>query len=238
MLVDQATLIATLARAGTSDPRFGELAAQALEWTVEHFRLNDGAFAASLRPLHSEVPTAWPVPTLDTSIPLDWNARLVSAHLLLAETTGDRALRQKASALVRSLITHARDGRVPHRVRDGVARGGILADQTYLAVAAFDAGLGDAARAIVDRALSDRRLADGSLADIPLDDAGPGLLRRPIAPLRENAVFAERCARFGAGYLETGREILGAVSGPASQAGIMASRYALAQSRIDAVRSD
>ena len=238
LLVDQATLIATLAKASTIDPQFRESAARALEWTVEQFRLNDGAFAASLRPLHSEVPTAWPVPSLDTSTPIDWNARLVSAQLLLAETTGDRALREKASTLARRLLTHVRDGRVPHRVRDDVACGGSLADETYLALAAFDAGLGERARVIVDRALSARRLADGSFADIHLDQPGPGLLRRPIAPLRENAVFAELCARFGGGYLETGREILAATSGAASRAGIMASRYALAQSRISAVRSD
>ncbi len=237
LLVDQATLVATLARAGAMGSEFRDLAAHALEWAVVHFRLDNGAFAASLRPLQGEVPAAWPVPRLDRSISIDWNARLVSAQQQLAEITGDRVLREKASALARMLLTHVQDGRVPHRVRNGVSYGATLGDQIYLAVAAFDVGLSGVARVIVDRALSDHRLADGSLADIRLDGDDPGLLRSPIAPLRENAAFAELCARFGGAYVNTARQILAATSEAANRAGIMASCYGLAQSRVDAVRS-
>ena len=238
LLVDQASLIATLAAARVQDPECGELASAVLEWTIEQFRQTDGAFAAGLRPAHVEVPPAWPVPALDTSILIDWNARLASALLLLAEATADREQHDRAVELVRSLLAHVADGHVPHRVRGGVARAGTLADLTYLAVAAFDAGMGEVSRGLVDRALADRRLPDGSLSDIPLDDTAPGLLRRPIAPLRENAVFAELCARLGGGYWETGREILEAVSGSAIRGGIMASRYAVAQLRTAGLDSD
>ena len=235
-LVDQASLIATLANACAHDSGFCQRGMRAFEWTVDRFALPAGVFAASARPSHPEVPPGWPVPVLDTSISVDWNARLASALFLLAEASGDSELREVALALVRYLLERVHDGRVPHRIREGATHGGSLADLTYLAVAVLDGGFDDEARALVGCALLDQRLADGSLSDVTLDDVACGLLRRPLAPLRENAVFAELCAHLGEVYVETGREILDAVSGAATGAGILASRYALARCRIDQYR--
>ena len=104
LLLDNARFLSTLCCAAQQldDDRLRADARAALDACRSLFDVGGPTFAASVRPVHPEVPEDWPVDPLDRSVLVDANAAMLSA-LLSAAVLLDDSWHSRAGAIARRL---------------------------------------------------------------------------------------------------------------------------------------
>ncbi len=147
------------------------------------------------------------VPLVDRTLYTSWNALAATAYLAAARALSDERPRERAVAVLRTLLGHMRgaDGTLFHFDRGaGPALADLLADHAALLTALLDAHEDDAMPDALDAAVAlatrlRERLEDpaGGWWDAPARDA-PGRLTKREKPIEDCAVAADAFRRLAA----------------------------------------
>ncbi len=154
------------------------------------------------------------VPFVDRTVYTSWNALAASAYLAAARALGEEEPRERAVAILRTLLGHMRgaDGTLFHFDRGpGPVLADLLADRAAFLTALLDAHEDDAMPEALDAAVGlatrlRERLEDqaGGWWDAPAREA-PGRLTKREKPIEDCAVAADALRRLAA---LTGDEVL------------------------------